>query len=304
LRKRPWKPDDFFLADATKNDDVRTVKTLLAAGADQTSCNVAFLWATKLAHAEILDVLLAEGIDSETLSEALIIASTAGHTDIIKTLQTAGAGTDIPTRNAALIWASWYGHSAAVSLLLAAGIHVQAANAALCAAGWRGQTETVKILLAAGTHRAARNQSHLWAKLRGHADTARILSRAGATARANGRHSRLYLLQKRALEYAEVFVELARFGLASSYHRFESMVDLSRPGLEDELKRRFFVARALASIGLVEDALIIAEAVLAGQITLLGPNHPDTIDTVELIADLKRRTALPASDGFEPKVRI
>ncbi|HEX2801767.1 MAG TPA: ankyrin repeat domain-containing protein [Phenylobacterium sp.] len=135
---------DLRLIEASRNDDVAAVKTLLAAGVDVNAPSgdgaTALHWAAQNDDLALADLLLAKGAKVNAVTDLditpLWIAASNSSTTMIKRLLDARADPNIapPTNGTPLMLAAQQGNVTAVKTLLAHGAHPDAREAA------RGQT--------------------------------------------------------------------------------------------------------------------------------------------------------------------
>ena len=176
FKRKNSKPDPSEFLTAARDNDVKRMEELLAAGADlesKTSQN-----------------------DNRT---ALHEAASRGHTDVVQFLLSAGAKKDAKTKSKStpLHEAALEGSTEVARLLIRAGAQKEARNlddsTALQLAAIRGHRDVVKLLIDYGanvhTTRVAGFTPLDDANTRGHKEVAQVLVRAGAAVRS--RRSRL-----------------------------------------------------------------------------------------------------------------
>jgi len=155
---------DRMLKAAYRND-IATVKSLLAQGADVNATMgesgwTALILASSEGHTELARFLLTKGAAVNTRdcvdNTALIREVVYGHTEIVELLLANGAAVDLKGHKGltALMRAAMYGYSDIVKALLAHGADVNLkgglGDTALSRATDNGHTETIRILKEAG----------------------------------------------------------------------------------------------------------------------------------------------------------
>ena len=158
------------MIDAAEKGDLKSVKHLIAEGADVNANKysvTALMAASEKGHLAIVQELLAKGAEvdakSETSTTALMVAASEGHLAIVQALLAKGADVNAKTDSrgmiagmTSLMAASQEGYLAIVQALLAKGANVNAKDetgrTALLAASINEQTEVLQTLLAAGAN--------------------------------------------------------------------------------------------------------------------------------------------------------
>lgn len=152
---------------AVMQNDIATVKTLLAQGADVNAKDkygfTALMSAVAGEYIDIVEILLAQGADVNARhkkdgSTALIGAVSLMHTDVVEILLAQGADVNAKNRGGvtALMYAALKGHPEIVKILLSEGADVNMKNnegtTALMTAAVRGHEKIVEILLSKGAN--------------------------------------------------------------------------------------------------------------------------------------------------------
>lgn len=161
------------LIDATRNQDLEALQTLLSDGADpneqQADGATALHWAVYQEDAAMVASLIEAGADVNAVNRLgaspLYVAAKSGHGDLIERLLDAGADPNLPLQmnETPIMTASRSGTAKGVRQLIAAGADVNARE-------------------------SSRNQTALmWAAAQGHVDVARALIEAGAKLEARSR---------------------------------------------------------------------------------------------------------------------
>ena len=192
--------DEAGLIQAARDDDLETVRSLLASGVDVNmedyDGRTALGWAAYKGHTEICRFLVENGADVEAKSKKgitpLMLAADQSHMRICMLLLEKGADIDAKTtdngQTALMTAASKRENGAIVTLLLENGAEVNMENdkgaTALLVAACTGDSEIVKILLEKGADVNASTQDGLTALLvagqNGHTAVVRLLEEAGA----------------------------------------------------------------------------------------------------------------------------
>jgi hypothetical protein len=132
LSEKEQKHPDDHLLNAASIGDTRTVRLLLASGADEhAKDDLALRLAAENGYTEIVQALLAAGADVHAQDDdALCEATLDGHTETVRTLLAAGADVHAGD-DYALRWAATFGHTEIVQLLVR---HIFAPDS------WRGNS--------------------------------------------------------------------------------------------------------------------------------------------------------------------
>ena len=187
------------LIDATKRQDVATVRSLIAKRIDVNAVEAdgftALHWATQLDNAQLVDLLLKAGANAKATTRynvsPLYLAATNGNAAIVERLLDAGADPNgiAYEGQTMLMTAALAGKADAVRLLLTRGAKIDAVEpykgqTALMWAAAEGNTAAVDVLLEAGARLDAKSTggftSYLFAVRNAHIDTAVSLLKHGA----------------------------------------------------------------------------------------------------------------------------
>jgi ankyrin repeat protein len=194
----PAKP----LLDAADNDDVASIRRLLAAGADVNARSpfneTPLIRAASSGYEKSVRLLIKSGADVNAKSvdgfTPLILSAQYGHTAVVRLLLEAGA--DLAAKNNdgmnAIYSACFQGRAEVWEVLKAAGADAGSpAKELICQAGL-GRTAPVEELLSDGVPVNAKGPRDytalLLASLNGHADIVRLLLARGADANAQDKY--------------------------------------------------------------------------------------------------------------------
>ena len=221
--------EDVRLAEAAKQRDVTTVRTLLRqqvnVNAPMPDGATALHWAAQWDDVETADLLLIAHADVNVADvygvTPLSLACTNGSAAMVSKLLRAGANPNaaLPSGETPLMTAARTGKVDAVSALLERGaeIHAKEAGRGQTAVMWaaaEGNTEVVKLLIEKGADVRARSRSGfspiLFAAQRGDLATTRVLLDAGATvndAATNGTTPLMLAISTDHIKYAEFLLD-------------------------------------------------------------------------------------------------
>ncbi len=183
-----------LLIAAIRENNIESVRSLLASGVDADVQGAALTYATWRRQEEMVELLIANGARVDVLDEdgwnALIHAANWGHEKIVELLIANGAGVNVTVKGGktALMCAAWNGHTEIVRLLLAKGAMIDVADnekwtALIFAASW-GHKKIVELLIANGANVNAvdiyRATALMRASLDGHEEIIELLIANGA----------------------------------------------------------------------------------------------------------------------------
>ena len=177
------------LLEAAINDDVASIQSLLAAGADVNAKDDAsitpLIWAAHYGHTKSARLLISHGADINARSTAgftaIIFAAQYGYVENVRLLLKSNA--DLRARNKdgmnALVSAGFGGRSDVWDVLKAAGAEVESPIQELICEAALGRTEVVEKMLGDGIDVNSKgpraNTALLLASLNGHLDTVKFL---------------------------------------------------------------------------------------------------------------------------------
>src|ERR1700733_1920146 len=290
---------DVRLADAVQNQDIASVRSLLAQHVDvnapQPDGMTALLWA---AHNDDLDtakLLIQAGANATAVNRygvsALTEAATNGDAPLLEVLLKAGADANsaLPEGDTALMFASRAGNPAAVKVLLDHGAQINATD------NWHGETALT------------------WAAGENHPDVIRMLIEHGADMNAPTRHLEWPEMKK---DPAQVMSKYPSGGLTplmeaarqNAYQAAEALLQAgANPNLRDPNKLsamliaitnvHWDLANLLLEHGADPNDGSLEEAVEVRNAVILRPasNRPDNLGVMDLINALLAHGAKPDS---------
>jgi ankyrin repeat protein/CHAT domain-containing protein/Flp pilus assembly protein TadD len=284
------------LISAAFDDNTDMVRLLIEKGADVNAKddqgNTALMKAKIHKYNAVVEILTSamRGIKNNnpaSLDEEMISASERGDLMAVKDLLSKGANVNANIEGGwtGLMWAAFEGKTETIRLLIEKGAKVNAKDNS----GWTALTKAVRnrhsdaarLLIQNGADVNAISMGGISVLMlavdEGDADMVRLLIEKGAD--INVRDALGFTPKK----YAEIRQQHAIAQILSSAERGETSIKESRLGEVTELK---WQAHDLYQQGRFQDAIPLAERLLAIREEDLGPEHPETILSLNYLAEL------------------